>query len=83
MYFIDIDTNGEVDFNATQLPTSFLARDVAELAPIFFRIVCRPDRIERRPEEDKGERAIGSGSSSSSPSSSSSSNCKHRATSAS
>jgi hypothetical protein len=79
VYIIDIDTNGEVDFSSTQLPFTALAWAAVESVPVFFRIVCRPDRIARIPEE----RTLGSGASSSSSSPSSPSNRKHRATSAS
>ena len=33
MYFIDIDTNGELDCNFTQLPFEALASDAADLPP--------------------------------------------------
>jgi hypothetical protein len=33
VYFIDIDTNGEVDFSSTQLPFTALAWAAADFAP--------------------------------------------------
>jgi hypothetical protein len=45
VYFIDIDTNGEVDFSSTQLPFTALAwaaADLAMTAAIKFEPLLEP-----------------------------------------
>jgi hypothetical protein len=52
VYFIDIDTNGEVDFSSTQLPFTALAWAAAESAPtaaITFEPLLEPVVVASAP----------------------------------